>query len=115
MSREYSLHSSLASVKAGDREDLLETLRCISKFDMDFSGENGTDYTWEKALENGFESDLEYLINEVKDIEDDRECVSTFIKEWIDNDSYYAECEVNCLTDEKGRVITIGFAAMCRY
>lgn len=110
-----TLHTSLEKVKAGNRESLLCALSSIADFDMDFNGENGEDYTWDEALENGFESNLEYLINEVKDIEDDEECVKTFFKEWLDNDGYYAEYEVNCLTDTKGRVIAIGFATMCGY
>ena len=110
-----TLHTSLESVKAGDRKDLLETLRNIADFDMDFNGENGEDYTWEEALENGFESNLEYVINIVEDIENDEECVRAFFEEWMENDGYYTEYEVDCLTDAKGRVIAIGFAAMCGY
>ena len=113
MSREYSLVTKLEKVKAGDRNSLLCALRSIADFDCDFNGENGEDYTWDDALENGFESNLEYLINEVKDIEDDEECVNAFIKEWINSDMYYDEYDVNCLTDTKGRVIAIAFATMC--
>ena len=108
-----TLHTSLERVKAGDRTNLLYTLRNIANFDMDFNGENGEDYTWEEALENGFESNLEYVIDGVKDIENDEECVRTFFEEWMENDGYYAEYEVNCLTDTKGRVIVIGFATVC--
>lgn len=106
------LHTSLEKVKAGDRISLLYALRNIASFDMDFNGENGEDFTWEEALEKGFVSNLEYVIDYVKDIKNDEECVNTFFKEWMDNDGYYAEYEVNCLTDSKNRVIVIGFASV---
>ena len=108
-----TLHTSLEKVKVGDRANLLHILRNIADFDMDFNGDNGEDYTWEEALENGFESNLEYVIDYVKDIESDEECVETFFKEWMDNDGYYAEYDVNCLTDSKGRVTAISFAYVC--
>lgn len=115
MSRYCDLHLYTQKVEAGNRQSLLDALIGISGFDLDFNGENGDDYTWDIALENGFESNLEYLINEVKDIEDDKECVDTFIEEWIDKDSYYDQYEVNYLTDEKGRITVISFATMCGY
>ena len=108
-----TLHTSLEKVEAGDRKDLLNTLRNIADFDMDFNGDNGEDYTWEEALENGFESNLEYVLNIVEDIENDEECVKAFFEEWMENDGYYAEYDVNCLTDSKGRVTAISYASVC--
>jgi len=108
-----TLHTNLEKVKVGDRENLLCVLRNIADFDMDFNGDNGEDYTWEEALENGFESNLEYVLNIIEDIENDEECVKAFFEEWMENDGYYTEYEVNCLTDTKGRVTAIGFAAIC--
>ena len=108
-----TLHTSLERVKAGDRISLLYALRDIANFDMDFNGENGEDYTWEEALEEGFVSNLEYVIDKVKNIENDKECVNTFFEEWMENDGYYAEYEVNCLTDSMNRVTAISFATVC--
>jgi hypothetical protein len=115
MSREYNLHFGMKKVEAGNRQSLLDTLAGMSEFDCDFSGDNGNEYAWDVTLEKGFESNLEYLLNEVKDIEDDGECIDTFFEEWMGKDSYYAKYEVNYLTDEKGRVVVIGFATMCGY
>ena len=115
MSREYSLHLYTQKVEAGNRQSLLDALIGISEFDLDFNGQNGSDFTWDIALENGFESNMDYLINEVKDIEDDKECVNTFIKVWCGKDSYYEQYEVDWLTDEIGRIVVISFATMCGY
>ena len=63
-----------------------------------------------------YESNLDYLLDQVKDIEDDRECVETFIETWMDNDrNYYDEHEVNYLTDTKNRVTAISFAVIGGY
>lgn len=115
MSRDFNLHLYTRKVEAGNRQSLLDALIGISEFDLDFNGENGDDYTWDIALENGFESNMDYLINEVKDIEDDEECVDTFVEEWCSKDSYYEQYEVVCMTDDENRVIAISFATMCGY
>lgn len=104
------LHTGLEEVEAGNRESLLDALRSLSDFDYDFNGENGLDYLWEDA--SGFESNMDYLINEVKDIEDDEECVNTFFEEWLGNDRYYDEWNVSVITDEKKRVKAISLAAI---
>ena len=88
MSREYNLHLDMKKVEAGNRGSLLCALAGISEFDLDFNGENGDDYTWDIALENEFESNMEYLLDQVKDIEDDKECIETFVKEWCGKYSY---------------------------
>lgn len=115
MSREYSLYTSLIEVEKDNRKSLLEALENLSHFDCDFNGENGTEYTWEETLEAGFESNLEYVLDTVKDIKNDVECVEKFISMWMDEDSYYHEHELNYLTDNKGNVTVISLSAMTGY
>lgn len=116
MSREHNLYSYLIKVEKNDREDLLETLRSLADFDNDFNGVNGIDYTWKEAIENGFESNLEYLLNEVKDIKDDKECVEEFVDGWIKSDiNYYHDYNVDYLIDENGCIYAIALAVVCGY
>lgn len=113
MSREYTLNSGLEKVNAGNRADLLNVLRNFGDYDCDFNGENGSGYNWTETEEDGFESNVDYLIDMVKDIADDEECVNTFFDTWMEHDrNYYADYSVNCLTDSKNRVIAISFATM---
>ena len=104
------LYTGLEEVEVNNRESLLNALKSLSDFDCDFNGENGNDYLWEDA--EGYESNMDYLINEVKDIEDDEECVNTFFDEWLSHDRYYDEWNVSVITDEKKRVKAISFAAI---
>ena len=113
MSRHYNLYANLVEVEKGNREDLLRALEFLSDNDCDFNGENGIKYAWEETKENGFESNLEYLLNEVKDIKDDKECVDKFINTWMENDSnYYHSYEINYLIDEDKKIYAISLATM---
>lgn len=116
MSREHNLYSNLLTVEAGNRESLLETLKSLSDFDCDFNGDNGTDYAWEETLEAGFESNLEYMLNEVKDIENDVDCVELFVNAWMETDmDYYSAYQLDYLTDSNGNIIVINLAVMTGY
>ena len=116
MSREYNLYTNLIEVKKNNREDLLLALANIGDNDADFNGENGIEYAWEETIANGFESNLEYLLDKVKDIKDDIECINTFIDTWMEKDrNYYHDYQVDYLTDKDGNVIVISFAVMVGY
>ncbi len=109
-----NLYTGLENVKVGNRESLLDALRSLSDFDCDFNGENGDDYLWEEA--NGFESNMDYLINKVREIKDDEDCVNSFFEEWMDNDrNYYEKWNVSVLKDTKKRVKVISFSAIGSY
>ena len=112
MSSTMDLYSGLEEVKAGNRESLLNALISLSDFDCDFNGENGLDYLWEEA--SGFESNMDYLIDKIREIKDDEDCVNSFFKEWMDNDrNYYKKWNVSVLKDTKKRVKAISFSAIC--
>ena len=116
MSREYNLGLSLSQVKAGDRQDLLNILRGFGNCDCDFNGKNGDEYNWEETNENGFDSNVDYLIDFVKDIEDDEECVNKFFDYWMSKDgNYYADYSVELIKDSKNRITAIAFATMSGY
>lgn len=111
-----SLFSNLVQVEKGNRDSLLEALATMSDFDCDFNGENGVEYAWEETLENGFESNLEYLLNEVKDIQDDSEAVQVFFETWMKMDEdYYNEYNLDTITDDEGNVLAISIAVTTNY
>ena len=112
MSSTMNLYSGLEEVKAGNRESLLNALISLSDFDCDFNGENGLDYLWEEA--SGFKSNMDYLIDKIRGIKDDEDCVNSFFEEWMDNDrNYYEELNVSVLKEKKKRVKAISFSAIC--
>ena len=111
-----NLHMSLVEVNAGNREDLLDALRSLSDYDCDFNGENGIEYLWDEIDENKFDSSMDYLISEVKDISDDEECVRYFIATWMEHDkNYYEEYQLDFIKDGEDNVIAIAFATTSRY
>lgn len=110
-----SLYMNLIEVNAKDRESLLDALRSLGDFDCDFNGENGIEYLWEEIDEDKFDSSMDYLLNEVKDIPDDEKCVRFFIETWMKHDSYYKEYELDFIKNEEGDVIAIAFATTTQY
>lgn len=111
-----SLYSNLVKVEKGNRQSLLDALATISDFDADFIGDNGKEYNWDETDEAGFESNLDFLLNEIKDIEDDNEAIQTFIEEWMGNDSnYYDEYSYDTINDDDGNVLVISLAVTTRY
>ena len=105
------LLSKLEEVKEGDRKNLINVLRNISEFDNDFTCKNGKDFLWEEAKE--YNSNMEYLINKVKDIKDDEKCIRTFFNCWMEHDGdYYAKYQLSLILNEKKQVKVISFCAI---
>ena len=135
MSRNMELRSHLAKVEPGNRESLLDALICISDCDCDFNGENGLEYlrdgVWEangyedyddfankhpdieEEVELRYESNMDYLIDKVRSIENDEDCIRAYIEGWIENDGYYGEYDLNWLTNDDGKIIALSIAYMC--
>lgn len=135
MSRYMELRSHLVRVEPGNRESLLEALANISDCDCDFNGENGLEYlrdeVWEangykdyddfadkhpgveEEVELKYESNMEYLIDKVRDIENDEDYIRAYIEGWIGNDGYYGEYDLNWLKNDDGKIIALSIAYMC--
>ena len=80
-----------------NREDKEEILNALSSMytDEDFNGNNGEEYTWESALEEGFESNQEYLVNWLRKSElKEEKLIEEFVDEWLGNDGYYGEPDI---------------------
>lgn len=102
-----SLYLKTVIARKGNREDILNGFRILGNFDYDFNGMN--DYLWDEAA--GFDSNMDYLIHEVKDIPDDETCIHTFFDRWMIHDSnYYQAHELKII--EKDQFLVISFAAV---
>lgn len=86
-----------------DGNNISRAIDCIcniSTGDNDFIGENGADYLWEEAEEQGFENNYDYVCTSLKEMfaykdvvneETLREICDKFLSMWLDNDVYYSE------------------------
>ena len=135
MSRHMELRSHLAEVEPGNRESLLTALTILSSCDCDFNGENGLEYLWNEVWEaNGYkdyddfadkhpdieeevslkyESNMDYLVDKVRDIKNDYHCIEAYVEGWIGNDCYYGEYDLNWLKNRDGKIIALSIAYMC--
>lgn len=47
-----------------DKDSFKEGLYALVNFDNDVNGENGEEFTWKVALDNGYKTTIDYLVNE---------------------------------------------------
>ena len=103
MSRDITLATAIAN--KGEIEDALLKL---SEFDADFSGDNGDEYLWDIAREKGFETNAEYLISTLKDVESPERKAEEFFKGWIEDDGYYQDYQY--AVNEVGDKVVVSLA-----
>ena len=131
-----TLNLNTVKVKEKTRESLLAALTELGQMDADFSGDNGLCYLWAEVWEaNGFknsseferkckelsseeemilkyDSNLEWLLDELKDIKSDKTLIETFVSRWINNDRYYHDYQLEVIYDETGTAEYIVLATM---
>ena len=97
-----------------NRKEILEELRFFYT-DEDFCGNNGKEFTREEALESGFVSTQDYVIDVLKNSGlTGKELVGAFFKQWLDKDGYYEDWEIETYEEDNGRVIfAIGIVTPC--
>ena len=112
MAEELCYHEIVLIDNINDQDKVLDTLRTLGT-DEDFSGNNGEEYVWEIALENGFDSNQDYVIDELKSSNVvGSDLVKEFFRRWLDSDGYYREWEYKDYKNDNGlyvaSVVTTG-------
>lgn len=81
-------HEIIKFKNVNDKEDILNTLSRIYT-DEDFSGNNGEDFTSEAALESGFSSDQDYVIDKLRKSDlTGEDLIVQFFEEWLRGSGY---------------------------
>jgi hypothetical protein len=78
----------LKVVKA-KKTDIVPVLRELAASDGDFNGNNGEEYLWDGLTDQGYDSNLDYVIAHLKETDDYKDKVKQFFEEWLDADDYY--------------------------
>lgn len=102
-------------------EGIIDAIREVGDFDLDFNGENGNECLWEESEQMGYQSNLDYVCDLVqKELCKDSnkeigyqivmDAVHLFTENWLKNNSYYLYYDYGVVTDEKERPIAI---ALC--
>ena len=107
-----NMNMSLVKVNGKTREDLLKALATLGEMDADFCGDNGTEYLWKNVEETKYASNMEYLLDTLKDKETDKEVIEEYISNWIGCDSYYIEHILHVVYDDKGKAECIALATI---
>lgn len=112
MSRHLSMHHNY-EVIPNKEIDAAEYIMELSNCDCDFNGENGPGYLWEEA--EGFESNAEYCLAVVTNIEDatPKEMIEKFISLWMDKDSYYHEYDLGIIEEDDRLFVSLAYTSGC--
>lgn len=135
-----SINMKLVKINGKTRDDLLTALTELGEMDADFNGENGIEYLWDVVWKaNGFknmedyeekneydsdedddyeeiklkyESNMEYLLDSLKEETTDKDIIEQYISNWIGNDSYYKDYILDVVYDDNGKAECIALATM---
>lgn len=95
----YIYHEIITVKDINDKEEILETLSNVET-DEDFNGNNGEEFTREIALENGFDTSQDYVVDKLRKSNlTGEDLIIAFFKEWLDGDCYYDQWDFE--SDEK--------------
>ena len=95
----------------GDKESLKAALAEISETDADFIGDNGDDYLWDAARAAGFETNFDYVFDQIKD-DDEKTLIKRFFDFWVGHDSYYEAYDYIVEYDDNDHITEIIFATI---
>lgn len=100
-------HRTFVIHNINDRNEVLNALAELDT-DGDFDGSN-SEYIWEATKENGFESNQEFVINELNNNNklNGMQLVYKFFKEWLDEDSYYENYYVDDFEHNGETIVTV--------
>lgn len=102
-----NIQNPVIYIEEPNRKKLLDGLRKIASMtDADFSGKN-KEALWEVASKNGYDSNLEYVIDRVKRIDDDTKLVEKFLQEWLHGDAYWNAYSYTKLENDNGQIIVL--------
>lgn len=83
--------------------NLLNGLREFS--DEDLNGNNGEDYLWEKAREQGYENNQDYIIDMLDTTQSVAHIIADYFKSWLDTDGYYKHYSVRATEIEDNKLL----------
>ena len=107
-----NINMKLVKVNGKTREDLLTALASLGDMDADFNGENGIEYLWDSVDGTKYESNMEYLLDTLKDKETDKELIEEYVSNWIGGDNYYKEHILDVIYDDNGKAECIALSTM---
>ena len=81
-------------------EDIKNALISLGDIDADFCGDNGEEYLWKAAKKKDFETNAEYLADNVvyhSGVKNDGVLgfARCFAKKWLYNETYYKSIDIN--------------------
>lgn len=106
--REIRLRSLIIE-DLNDRNEILDELSRLYT-DDDFNGENGIDYVSDEAKEAGYESDQEFVIDQLEKTDlEGFALIEAFCESWFSSSSYYSNYDFEGVEHAGATIVTIAF------
>jgi len=113
MSREIYLTNCVFTSK--DIKDIILDICSLFECDMDYTGDNGEDFTWSCALEDGCETSEEWLIKSAMEYAEKHDSIGDVVDYILDeyfdrNTNYYDGYVWDWIYDNNNKYIGISIA-----
>ena len=93
------------------KDEVKKCLFNISDCDLDFNGENGSEYLWEEA--EGFESNSEYCMSIAQQEPTTKDMIKKFISLWMGRDYYYEDYDLGVIVMDNYIFISLAYTIEC--
>lgn len=93
-------------------DKIINCLTIFADFDRDFCGLNGLEFVSDTAKKQGFSSDLEMVVHQLKGITDVNEIIDKFFKAWLDGNTYYKDYKYKVISLSDSKLLFISFSCV---
>lgn len=93
-------------------DSVIYCLESFAVFDRDFSGLNGLEFVSDTAKKQGFSSDLEMVVHQLKGITDVNEIIDKFFEVWFDGNTYYKDYKYKVISLSDSKLLFISFSCI---
>lgn len=93
-------------------DKIINCLISFADFDRDFCGLNGLEFVSDTAKKQGFSSDLEMVVHQLKGITDVNEIIDKFFKAWLDGNTYYKDYKYKVISLSDSKLLFISFSCV---
>jgi hypothetical protein len=110
MGRSYSLGHKVGFIsKNSFREDLIRLI----DFDEDLNGNNGKEYTRDEAIEKGYNSTVEFLVDEgIEKFGENQNAIDHLIDGALEQDDYYHSYQHTVIHNNKDNIYYVFISFM---
>lgn len=106
MSKSYYLGHGLVEM---EKDNFENELYLLLDFNEDLNGSNGIEHTRAEAIQNGFKTTLDYIVNEAMKYGATKKAIEYGIDEALSKDNYYDNYEFSILENDEKFIVAVSY------